>query len=156
MREGIGIVLTEGGHLRQARAGGEHGAVVVRLELDRIAQRHFSPRSLRILLTKPLPNSLRLPCIGSWLLRSPRRTVKWPLPPLWVSKVMWSSIGPRMCFDRGAIAIGAPALCRPTGVSREMLASTPEGPQKFAIILAQEQLPAMDGYERRALSRRKF
>src|SRR6266542_2708465 len=63
MREGIGIVLTEGGHLRQARAGGEHGAVVVRLELDRIAQRHFSPRSLRILLTKPLPNSLRLPCI---------------------------------------------------------------------------------------------
>src|SRR6266516_1720026 len=87
MREGIGIVLTEGGHLRQARAGGEHGAVVVRLELDRIAQRHFSPRSLRILLTKPLPNSLRLPCIGSWLLRSPRRTVKWPLPPSWVSKV---------------------------------------------------------------------
>src|SRR5262249_21202448 len=34
-----------------------------------------------------LPNSLRLPCIGSWLLRSPRRTVTWPLPPLWVSKV---------------------------------------------------------------------
>src|SRR6266536_3773808 len=33
---------------------------------------------------------------------------------------MWSSIGPRMCVDRGAIAIGAPALCRPTGVSREM------------------------------------
>src|SRR6266542_1500210 len=91
MREGIGIVLTEGGHLRQARAGGEHGAVVVRLELDRIAQRHFSPRSLRILLTKPLPNSLRLPCIGSWLLRSPRRTVKWPLPPLEASSRLSSS-----------------------------------------------------------------
>src|SRR5215831_13385839 len=87
MHEGIGVILAEGGHLRQARAGGKHGAVVVRLELDRIAQRHFSPKSLRILLTKPLPNSLRLPCIGRWLLRSPRRTVTWPLPPLWVSKV---------------------------------------------------------------------
>src|SRR5262249_1444348 len=107
MHEGIGVILAEGGHLRQARAGGKHGAVVVRLELDRLAQRHFSPKSLRILLTKPLPNSLRLPCIGelaltvpaplpnslrlpcigSWLLRSPRRTVTGPLPPLWVSKV---------------------------------------------------------------------
>src|SRR5262249_46689319 len=57
MHEGIGVILAEGGHLRQARAGGKHGAVVVRLELDRIAQRHFSPKSLRILLTKPLPNS---------------------------------------------------------------------------------------------------
>jgi hypothetical protein len=36
------------------------------------------------------------------------------------------------------------------------VSSTPEGPQKFAKILAQEQLPAMDRYERRALSRRKF
>jgi hypothetical protein len=35
--------------------------------------------------------------------------------------------------------------------------STPEGPQKFAIILSQEakRLLAMDRYERRALSRRK-
>ena len=65
MREGIGVVLAEGGYLRQAWAGGKHGAVVVRLELDRIAQRHFSPRSFRILLTRPLPNSLRLPCIGA-------------------------------------------------------------------------------------------
>src|SRR5262245_46489263 len=87
MHEGVGVVLAEGGYLRQGRAGGKHGAVVVRLELDPIAQRHFSPKSLRILLIKPLPNSLRLPCIGSWLLRSPRRTVTWPLPPLWVSKV---------------------------------------------------------------------
>ena len=31
--------------------------------------------------------SLRLPCIGTWLLRSPRRTVTWPLPPRCVSKV---------------------------------------------------------------------
>jgi len=36
--------------------------------------------------------------------------------------------------------------------------STPQGPQKFATILSQEakQLLAMDRYERRALSRRKF
>jgi len=38
------------------------------------------------------------------------------------------------------------------------LASTPEGPQKFALILLQEahRLLAMDRYERRALARRKF
>jgi hypothetical protein len=38
------------------------------------------------------------------------------------------------------------------------LTTVPEGPQKFALILAQElqQLSAMDRYERRALSRRKF
>jgi hypothetical protein len=38
------------------------------------------------------------------------------------------------------------------------LTRVPEGPQKFALILAQElqQLSAMDRYERRALSRRKF
>jgi len=38
------------------------------------------------------------------------------------------------------------------------LTRTPEGPQKFAIILSQEakQLLAFDRYERRALSRRKF
>src|SRR5262249_15186595 len=98
MREGIGVVLAEGGHLRQARAGGEYGAVVVRLEFNGIAQRHFSPRSLRILLTKPLPNSLRLPRIGSWLLRSPRRTVTWPLPPLWVSKVQPLEASSRLSF----------------------------------------------------------
>jgi hypothetical protein len=38
------------------------------------------------------------------------------------------------------------------------LTRVPEGPQKFALILAQElqQLSAMNRYERRALSRRKF
>jgi len=38
------------------------------------------------------------------------------------------------------------------------LQSSPEGPQKFATILADmtQQLAAMDRYERRALSRRKF
>ena len=36
--------------------------------------------------------------------------------------------------------------------------STPQGPQKLATILSEEvrQLSAMDRYERRALSRRKF
>jgi hypothetical protein len=40
----------------------------------------------------------------------------------------------------------------------EFLTSTPEGPQKLAMIVSQEakQLLAMDRYERRALSRRKF
>jgi hypothetical protein len=39
-----------------------------------------------------------------------------------------------------------------------IVTSTPEGPQKLATILSQEakQLRAMDRYERRALSRRKF
>ena len=39
-----------------------------------------------------------------------------------------------------------------------LLNSTPQGPHKFATILSQEakQLLAMDRYERRALSRRKF
>src|SRR5207247_11377169 len=86
MAQRSGLILAEAGHLRQRRAGHQQRAVVVARELDRIVH-HFSPRSFRILLTSPLPSSLRLPCIGSWLLRSPRRTVKWPLPPLWVSKV---------------------------------------------------------------------
>ena len=40
----------------------------------------------------------------------------------------------------------------------EFLNSKPEGPYKFAIILADRtrQLLALDRYERRALSRRKF
>jgi hypothetical protein len=45
----------------------------------------------------------------------------------------------------------------PMEVVMKFVTSTPEGPQKFATILAQEatQLLAMDRYERRALSRRK-
>jgi hypothetical protein len=40
----------------------------------------------------------------------------------------------------------------------KFVTSTPQGPRKFATILLQEakQLLAMDRYERRALSRRKF
>jgi len=46
----------------------------------------------------------------------------------------------------------------PTTALLKYLTSTPRGPQKFATILSQEvkQLLAMDRYERRALSRRKF
>src|SRR5215831_6864984 len=58
MHEGISVIFAEGGHLRQARARGKHGAVVVRLELDRIAQRHFSPKSFRALCaaaSHPIP-----------------------------------------------------------------------------------------------------
>ena len=40
----------------------------------------------------------------------------------------------------------------------KFVTTVPEGPDKFATILSQEarQLMAMDRYERRALSRRKF
>jgi|RhiMetdeSRZDD1v2_1073273.scaffolds.fasta_scaffold543902_2 hypothetical protein len=43
-------------------------------------------------------------------------------------------------------------------VMATLLKSKPEGPNKFAIILSDmaRQLSAMDRYERRALSRRKF
>jgi hypothetical protein len=46
----------------------------------------------------------------------------------------------------------------PLDSALKLMTSTPQGPQKFALILAQEtkQLLAMDRYERRALSRRKF
>ena len=58
-------------------------------------------------------------------------------------------IGPLLQAE--APAMSTEALVR-------FLASTPQGPQKFATILSQEanQLPAMDRYERRGLSRRKF
>ena len=41
---------------------------------------------------------------------------------------------------------------------RKFMTSTPQGPHKFALILSQEakQLLALNRYERRALSRRKF
>jgi hypothetical protein len=46
----------------------------------------------------------------------------------------------------------------PVSAVEQFLTSTPEGPQKFAMVLSQEakKLLAMDRYERRALSRRKF
>ena len=44
-------------------------------ELDPVGN-HFSPRSLRIRLTTPVPNSFRLPCIGSPDRLSPRRTTR--------------------------------------------------------------------------------
>ena len=53
-----------------------------------------------------------------------------------------------------ALAVDAPAF---PVENLTALLNTPQGPQKFATILSQEakQLPAMDRYERRALSRRK-
>jgi hypothetical protein len=57
---------------------------------------------------------------------------------------------------RGLLDDSAPAM----SIERlaKFLTSTPEGPHKLALILSQEakQLLAMDRYERRALSRRKF
>jgi hypothetical protein len=46
----------------------------------------------------------------------------------------------------------------PVAVLSEYLNKTPQGPHKFATILLQEaaQLQALDRYERRALSRRRF
>jgi hypothetical protein len=46
----------------------------------------------------------------------------------------------------------------PEATVLQIVNSTPQGPYKFATILSQEtkQLLAMDRYERRALSRRKF
>jgi hypothetical protein len=46
----------------------------------------------------------------------------------------------------------------PLAAVAKYLTRVPEGPQKFALIVAQEvqRLSAMDRYERRALSRRKF
>ena len=44
------------------------------------------------------------------------------------------------------------------GALEKLASSTPQGPAKLATILSQEakQLLAMDRYERRAMSRRKF
>jgi hypothetical protein len=46
----------------------------------------------------------------------------------------------------------------PMAALEDLLTSMPQGPQKLALILSQEdkQLMAMDRYERRALLRRKF
>jgi hypothetical protein len=58
--------------------------------------------------------------------------------------------------------IGELVRSNPLDMSRDTLTkivtSTPQGPHKFALILSQEakQLLALNRYERRALSRRKF
>jgi len=63
---------------------------------------------------------------------------------------------------RGKVALLCAGLGKnppdlPMDVLVKFVTASPEGPQKFATILAQEatQLLAMDRYERRALSRRK-
>jgi hypothetical protein len=57
----------------------------------------------------------------------------------------------RRLLQKNAPDLPAPAVL-------EFVTSVPEGPHKLALILSQEaqQLRAMDRYERRALSRRKF
>src|SRR5712691_5805810 len=88
--ERIFLILAKGGYLRQVKAGYEDRAVVVGRQNDGIVHSrspHSRPRSLLILFTRPVPNSLLRPCIGSCVFRSPRRTVTWPLPPLWFSNV---------------------------------------------------------------------
>ena len=70
-------------------------------------------------------------------------------------------------FDLLSSAVGDPDYESPSKLrtkanfGRQLaghLATKPEGPQKFASILSDKarQLAAMDRYERRALSRRKF
>jgi hypothetical protein len=56
----------------------------------------------------------------------------------------------------GVLRLNAPEM--PIAPLVRFVTSTPEGPPKFALILSQEarRLGAMDRYERRALSRRKF
>lgn len=63
--------------------------------------------------------------------------------------------------EKGAVLLellGPNAPDIPMAVLSRYLTSTPQGPEKFATILSEEaeQLLAMDRYERRALSRRKF
>jgi hypothetical protein len=57
---------------------------------------------------------------------------------------------------RSLLRGNAPGI--PVAALAKFVNSTPEGPQKFAIVLSQEakQLLAMDRYERRALLRRNF
>ena len=62
----------------------------------------------------------------------------------------------KVAFFRLLLQKNAPDL--PEATVQGVVNSTPQGPYKFATILSQEtkQLLAMDRYERRALSRRKF
>jgi hypothetical protein len=61
----------------------------------------------------------------------------------------------KVAIIRSLLRPGAPDI--PIANLMSFLTSTPEGPQKFALILSQQakQLAAMDRYEQRALSRRK-
>jgi hypothetical protein len=62
----------------------------------------------------------------------------------------------KVALIRALLRPHAPEI--PMAAVEKYLLSTPQGPHKFATILLQEakQLLAMDRYERRALSRRRF
>jgi hypothetical protein len=62
----------------------------------------------------------------------------------------------KVALMRSLLRWNAPEM--PVADLVKFVTSTPQGPRKFATILSQEakQLLAMDRYERRALSRRKF
>jgi hypothetical protein len=67
-----------------------------------------------------------------------------------------ASLRAKAAFMRAVLRKNAPDVPMPAAI--KFLTATPEGPQRLATILSQEakQLLAMDRYERRALSRRKF
>lgn len=67
-----------------------------------------------------------------------------------------ANVREKVALMRSLLRRNAPDM--PVAALVKYVTSTPEGPQKFATILSQEgkQLVAMDRYERRALSRRKF
>jgi hypothetical protein len=59
-------------------------------------------------------------------------------------------------YDSGAIRLNAPDML--LKAAAKAVTAPPEGPHNFALVLSQERkdLLAMDRYERRALSRRRF
>jgi hypothetical protein len=67
-----------------------------------------------------------------------------------------ASMRDKVALMRALLRKNAPDVPMPAVM--KFLTATPEEPQKLATILAEEakQLLAMDRYERRALSRRKF
>jgi hypothetical protein len=67
-----------------------------------------------------------------------------------------ASMRDKVALMRALLRKNAPDVAMPAVM--KFLTAIPEGPQKLATILAEDakQLLAMDRYERRALSRRKF
>ena len=79
--DGLLPVVSEGGQLREVGGGRQDGPVII-FESYRIGKHQSNPKPFLIFATSPRPDSFPPPCIGSWLVRSPSRTVRCPLPPL--------------------------------------------------------------------------